>query len=132
MPPRGNYTGLPRALKAPRWGESEGCEKKSCHGARQRDADNAEDPSESTQEARVILGEDHPRRSHGLLQVCDRLIDDRPIDAALLDCVPEQKAMIREDIDECLGSGVTLNGISASPKKFKYMTPPPRANVRAT
>jgi len=115
MPPRGNYTGLPRALKAPRWRESEGCEKKSCHGARQRNADNAEDPSESTQEARVILGEDHPRRSHSLLQVCDRLIDDRPIDAALLDCVP----------------GVTLNGISVSPKKFKYMTPPPRANVRA-
>jgi hypothetical protein len=45
-------------------------------------------------------GQDPPLRRHALFQVLDGLIDGLPIDAALVIGVPEEEAVISEDVDD--------------------------------
>src|SRR5438132_4155550 len=95
---RRHYTGSAESLKAP--DRSARPEEESHRGARERDPGGGEEPAESVPEAEVARDEDLARRAHGLVQVGNRLADDRPIDAAFLVRVREQKAVVGEDVDE--------------------------------
>jgi hypothetical protein len=59
-----------------------------------------ENPLELAPRSPAAKGQDPPLRRHALFQVLDRLINGLPIDAALVIDVPEEEAVISEDVDD--------------------------------